>query len=120
MEPLRVDSMEFRFACLIWAHAPIPSGDLLPLCEKEFGWKKSTMYTMLRRLCQRGIFRNEDGAVTAVITRDAWESRQSELFVRESFGGSLPRFLAAFCAHKPLSEKEIEELHALIDKQRRK
>ena len=120
MEPLRGDSMEFRFACLIWAHAPIASGELLPLCGEAFGWKKSTMYTMLRRLCQRGIFRNEDGAVTAVLSREEWESRQSEQFVHESFGGSLPRFLAAFCAHKPLSEGEIAELQALIDQQRRK
>lgn len=120
MEPLRFDSMEFRFACLIWERAPISSGDLVPLCGEVFGWKKSTMYTMLRRLCQRGLFRNENGSVHVQITREEFESRQSEQFVKESFGGSLPRFLAAFCAHKPLSEEEIDEVRALIDAQRRK
>ncbi len=120
MEPIRFDSMEFRFACLIWEHAPIQSGELLPLCEAAFGWKKSTMYTMLRRLCHRGLFVNEDGTVRAKMTKEEFESRQSEQFVDESFGGSLPRFLTAFCARKPLSDEEIDELRALIDAQRRK
>ena len=120
MDDLRPGSMEMRFAELIWKHAPIPSGDLLPLCEEAFGWKKSTMYTMLRRLCERGIFENTDGTVTVRITREEFESRQSEQFVAESFGGSLPRFLAAFCSRKPLTDDEIRELRALIDEQRRK
>lgn len=119
MEELRPGTMEFRFAELIWERAPVPSGELVPLCEKAFGWKKSTTYTMLRRLCERGIFANEDGAVTVRQTREEFLSCQSERYVEESFGGSLPRFLTAFCARKKLSEKDIEELRALIDAQRR-
>ena len=87
---------------------------------KEYGWKKSTMYTMLRRLCQRGIFAIEDGLVVTRITREEFDSRQSHRFVQDSFGGSLPRFLTAFCSRKSLSDEEIEELSRLIDAQRRK
>jgi len=119
MDTLRRDSMEMRFAELIWVHAPIPSGALIPLCEEAFGWKKSTTYTMLRRLCERGIFRNENGTVTTLVTQEEFFSRQSERYVEESFGGSLPRFLTAFCARRKLSDREIEELRALIDAQRK-
>lgn len=120
MEELRPDSMEMRFAQLIWERAPIPSGDLLPIVEESFGWKKSTMYTMLRRLCQRGIFAIEDGLVVTRITREEFDSRRSHRFVQDSFGGSLPRFLTAFCSRKSLTDEEIEELSRLIDEQRRK
>lgn len=120
MDDLRPDSMEMRLADLIWEHAPIHSGDLLPLAAEAFGWKKSTMYTMLRRLCQRGIFQNENGLVTALMSREDWDSRYSQKMVKESFGGSLPRFLTAFCSRNSLTDKEIQELQALIDEQRRK
>lgn len=107
--------METRFAGLIWDAAPIPSGELVKLCERELGWKKSTTYTMLRRLCQRGIFENRDGVVRTLLTREEVQSRQSEAFLQENFQGSIPRFLlAAFSARSPLSEAEIEELEQLI------
>ena len=110
--------IETQFARLIWAHAPLASGELVKLCERHLGWKKSTTYTVLRRLCDRGLFRNDGGTVTAVISREEYENRQSTSFVAENYGGSLPRFLAAFSAGKKLSAEEVEALQALIDANR--
>lgn len=110
----KLGKMEARFAELIWANAPIPSGDLVRLCRQELEWKKSTTYTMLRRLCERGIFQNENGVVTPLLSREEVRLRQSEEFLAETFQGSLPRFLAAFAARKPLTDEEIRELEALI------
>ena len=119
MEDCKLGAMETRFAELIWQHAPIASGELVKLCERELGWKKSTTYTMLRRLCQRGIFQNQNGAVTALLSEQEFHGLQSEKFVEETFDGSLPRFLAAFTARKKLSDREIEALQQLIDESRR-
>ena len=90
----------------------------MKLCERHLGWKKSTTYTVLRRLCDRGLFRNDGGTVTAVVSREEYENRQSTSFVAENYGGSLPRFLAAFSAGKKLSAEEVEALQALIDANR--
>lgn len=110
----KLGKMETRFAELIWANAPISSGELVRLCQEELEWKKSTTYTMLRRLCQRGVFENREGTVTALLSREEVLARQSEAFLEENFQGSLPRFLAAFTARKPLSDQEVRELEALI------
>lgn len=115
----KLGAMEMRFAELIWDNVPINSGELVKLCEKELSWKKSTTYTMLRRLYQRGIFKNEDSIVSAVMTRAEFDARESTDFVEEKFDGSLPRFLAAFTARKKLSDAEIEALQKLIDDSRR-
>lgn len=115
----KLGAMETRFAELIWDNEPISSGDLVKLCEKELSWKKSTTYTMLRRLCERGIFRNADSVITSLISRQDFAALQSEKFVEETFDGSLPRFLAAFTRRKKLSQKEIDELQKLIDESRR-
>ena len=119
MEENKLGAMEMKFAELIWANAPIGSGALVRLCEEALGWKKSTTYTMLRRLCQRGIFKNENSTVTAVLSRADFDARQSEEFVEEKFDGSLPRFLAAFTSRKKLSDAEIDALQRLIDESRR-
>lgn len=112
--------MERKFAELIWQNAPIGSGALVKLCEQALGWKKSTTYTMLRRLCQRGIFKNENSVVETVLTQSQFDAGQSARFVEEKFGGSLPRFLAAFTERKKLSDAEIDALQKLIDDSRRK
>lgn len=106
--------MELRFAALIWAHAPVASGELVRLCAAELGWKKSTTYTMLRRLCQRGLFQNDGGTVRARISEAEFRALQSERFVEDTFEGSLPRFVAAFASRKPLTAQEVEELKRLI------
>ena len=112
---MKLGAVESRFADLVWEHAPLGSGELVKLCEKELNWKKPTTYTVLRRLCERGIFRNEGGLVTSVISREEFYAMQSERFVEETFSGSLPSFLAAFTRRRSLSAAEIEEIRKMID-----
>ena len=111
----RMGAAETRFAEIIWENAPLSSGELVKRSEELLGWKKSTTYTVLRRLCDKGLFRNEGGRVTVLVDREGYGESQSRQFVSESFGGSLPAFLAAFTARKKLTEKEIGELQRLID-----
>lgn len=118
MEDYKLGVMETKFAELMWDNEPISSGDLVKLCEKELAWKKSTTYTMLRRLIDRSIFQNKDGMVTSLISRQEFSALQSEKFVDETFGGSLPQFLAAFTMRKKLSDNEINELQKLIGEKR--
>ena len=119
MSELRMGAMESRFADMIWENEPVPSPELVKLAERELNWKKSTTYTVLKRLCERGIFQNQGGIVTSLISRQDFYAVQSEKFVEETFSGSLPAFLAAFTTRKKLSEEEIAELQALIDQSRR-
>ena len=108
--------MEYRFAELIWSNAPVKSGQLVKMAQDAFGWKKSTTYTMLKRLCTRGLFENEGGLVKAVLQREDYHLKQGEKVLAEGFGGSLPGFLAAFTRKKRLSGEEIRELRNLIEK----
>ena len=119
MADYKLGIVEMKFADLIWKSEPLSSGDLVRLCEAELGWKKSTTYTILRRLCDRGIFRNDGGTVTSLLSKEEFCALQSEEFVEEAYDGSLPKFLAAFTMRKKLSEKEIDELQRLIDQSRR-
>ena len=114
MEDYRLGAVESRFADLIWANEPLPSRELVQLCQQELNWKKPTTYTVLRKLCERGIFRNEGGTVSSVLSRDAFYALQSEKYVEESFQGSLPAFLAAFTQRKALSPEEIAQLRRMI------
>lgn len=118
MADVRLGAVETRFADLIWENEPISSGELVKLCEQKLSWKKSTTYTILRRLCERGIFLNQKGMVTSLLSKDEFHAMQSEKFVEDIFEGSLPRFLAAFSTRKKLSDDEIYELQKLIDKMR--
>lgn len=118
MAKYKLGMMEMRFADLIWDNQPISSGELVKLCEKELSWKKSTTYTILRRLAQRGIFQNIDGTVTSLVSKQEFNALRSEKFIEETFDGSLPKFLAAFTMRKKLSEKEIHELKKIIEKNR--
>lgn len=116
MEYRKLGVIETRFAELIWSHAPISSGELVKLCLQELEWKKSTTYTVLKKLCEQGIFQNDGGVVNAIVSREEFYAMESEKFVEETFRGSLPAFLAAFTARKSLSEKEIAEIRRMIDK----
>lgn len=115
MDGNRLAETESKFVELIWRKEPIPSGELVKLCEKELNWKKSTTYTVLRRLCQQGVLQNEDAIVTAKIKRDEYYGIQSEQFVEDTFQGSLPQFMAAFMSRKKLSRKQIAEIQQLIN-----
>ena len=115
MKAYRLGAVEARFADLIWANAPLTTGELVKLCQKELQWKRTTTYTVLKRLCEREIFETRDSVVTAKLSREAFYACQSEEFVEESFGGSLTAFLAAFTARKKLSQADVAELRRMIE-----
>lgn len=115
MNDLTMGVAESRFADIIWNNEPISSSELVKKSLELLQWKKSTSFTVLKRLCNKGIFQNQNGVVTSLITRDEFHSAQSEQFVDETFNGSLPAFLAAFTSRKKLSDKEIAEIKKLID-----
>lgn len=114
MEDYRLGVVESKFADIIWAHAPLHSRELVQLCQQELNWKKPTTYTVLRKLCERGIFRNDGGTVSSVLSRDEFYALQSEKYVEESFQGSLPAFLAAFTQRNTLTSEEIAQLRQMI------
>lgn len=115
MEDLKLGVVESRFADIIWANEPLHSRELVALCQTGLNWKKPTTYTVLRKLCERGIFRNEDGMVSSVISREEFYAMQSEKFVEEAFDGSLPAFFAAFTLRKNLTSEEVAEIRRMID-----
>ena len=114
MGDLTMGAIESRFAEMIWEREPVSSTELVRLAQQELDWKKSTTYTVLRRLCERGIFQNRDGIVTSLISRQEFYAVRSEQFVEESFSGSLPAFIAAFTANKPLTNAEADEIMRMI------
>ena len=116
MEERKLGPVELRFAELIWENAPISSGELVKLCARELEWKKSTTYTVLKKLCEQGLFQNQGGTVTVLVSRQDYQARQSKQFVADTFSGSLPAFLAAFAQGAPLSQKDIADIRALIDR----
>ncbi|WNS45715.1 BlaI/MecI/CopY family transcriptional regulator [Paenibacillus sp. MMS20-IR301] len=115
MEPYKLFDAEYKFACLIWEHEPINSTELVKLSLARLGWKKSTTYTVLRKLCERGILRNEGAVVTAVIKKTEAQQHESQTVVEKAFDGSLPQFLTAFLGGKKLSKQEAEELKRIIE-----
>ena len=119
MADWKLGPVEARFADLIWKNEPISSGELAKLALRDLDWKKTTAFTVLKRLCDRGLFQNCSGTVTSCISRDEFYARQSEAYVREAFQGSLPAFVAAFGSRSKLTEQEIDELQRLIDEMRR-
>lgn len=118
MLDLKLGDVESRFANIIWNNEPLHSRELSQLAEAELGWKKSTTYTILKRLCDRGIFQNQNGTVSSLLSRDEFQALRSEKFVEDTFHGSLPAFLAAFGSRKKLSEEEIAQLQKVIDSMR--
>ena len=118
MGDTRLGPVESRFADLIWANEPLPSSKLVQLAQQELQWKKSTTYTVLKRLCGRGLFQNQNGMVSSLLSREEFYARQSEQFVEEAFDGSLPAFLAAFTTRKKLSDEEVRQLQQLIHENR--
>ena len=118
MSDLRMGAAEARFADIIWENEPITSGQLAKIGLAQFNWKKTTSHTVVNRLCERGLFQKENGVVTSLISRKEYYARHSEAYVEETFGGSLPAFLAAFSTRKQLSDAEVEELKELIEAMR--
>lgn len=114
----KLGEVEMKFADIIWENEPLSSGRLVKMCEDILQWKKSTTYTILRRVCDRGLFKNEDGMVTSNVSKMEFLSNKSEQFVEETFQGSLPGFIAAFTSQRKLSNEEVEELEKIIERSR--
>lgn len=115
MPEIKLGAVESRFADIIWAHEPLHSRELVQLCAAQLHWNRSTTYTVLRKLCQRGIFQNNGGIVTSLLSRQAFYAVQSEQFVADTFAGSLPAFIAAFTRRQRLSPAEAEAIRRMID-----
>ena len=115
MDEWKLGIVESKFADIIWSHEPLPSRELVALCQQQLNWKKPTTYTVLRKLCERGIFQNEAGMVSSVLSREEFYGMQSEKFVEDAFAGSLPAFLAAFTRRKQLTPEEVALIREMID-----
>ena len=114
MNDTKLGAVESRFADIIWEKEPITTVALVKESEAALKWKKTTTYTVLKRLCEKGIFKNEGGTVTSLVSRDEFYSMRSERIVEEEFCGSLPAFLAAFSKRKPLSDDEVAALRRIV------
>ena len=115
MDDTRLGAVDSQFADIIWKNAPLSSRDLVKLCQQQLEWKKSTTYTVLKKLCDRGIFQNEDGIVTPLVSRQEFHARQSQRFVEETFQGSLPAFISAFASGKTLSPQVVSDIRRMLD-----
>ena len=115
MIDVKLGVVESHFAEIIWENEPIHSRELAKICEKELNWKRPTTYTVLRKLCERGLFQNQGGTVSSVISKQEFAARQSEQFVEETFEGSLPAFLNAFTTRKALTQEEVAQIRQMID-----
>lgn len=120
MKEYRLGALESRFADIVWENAPVSTSVLVKLCEEEFNWKRTTTYTVLKRLSNGGLFKLEGGIVSALLSRDEFYSKQSKHYVKESFGGSLPAFLTAFTSNRKLTLDEVEEIKKMIEKSQEK
>ena len=119
MDKTTLGAVESRFADLIWSNAPMTTAQLIALAKEALDWKRTTTYTVLKRLCERGLFDLTDGTVTAVVSRAEFYERQSREYVQSAFDGSLPAFVAAFSRSRKLKPEEVEALQRLIDESRR-
>ncbi len=115
MKEYRLGALESRFADIVWENAPLSTTELVKLCEDEFSWKRTTTYTVLKRLSNGGLFSLEKGTVKALMTRDEFYSKQSKHYVEQSFSGSLPAFLSAFTSNRKLTQDEIAEIKKMIE-----
>ena len=119
METPKIFEKEYKFCLILWEHEPIRSGDLAKLCEEQLGWKTTTTYTVLKRLSDRGVLKNENMTVTSLISKDEVQASEIDEFVEEKFEGSLPAFFAAFTKRQKISERELDEIQEMIDRARR-
>ncbi len=118
MSQYQIWDSEYRFMRIVWEHAPVGSGRLAELCAAELGWKKSTTYNAIRKMCEKGLIQNESAVVSVRVPKERVQTAESDAFIERTFAGSLPQFLAAFLSGRALAEKEADELKALIDAHR--
>ena len=119
METPKIFEKEYKFCLILWEHEPIRSGELAKLCEEQLGWKTTTTYTVIKRLSDRGVLKNENSIVTSLVSKDEVQASELEQFVERTFEGSLPAFVAAFTKHGKISDREIDAVQAMIDRYRK-
>ena len=119
MDTPKIFESEYRFCLILWEHEPVRSSELVRLCREQLGWKPTTTYTVIKRLSERGVLKNEDSVVTALVTKDQVQAAEIDELVEKKFGGSLPAFVAAFTRHGKMTEKEIDEVQRMIDRFRK-
>ena len=119
MDIPKIFESEYRFCLILWEHEPIKSSELVTLCKEQLGWKPTTTYTVIKRLSERGVLKNENTIVSALITKDEVQAAQINEMVEKTFEGSIPSFIAAFTKHQRISDKEIEEVQKMIDSYRK-
>ena len=119
MDTPKVFESEYRFCLILWENEPVKSSELVNLCKEQLGWSKATTYTVIRRLSERGVLKNENTVVTSLVSKDEVQASELNEMVEKTFEGSLPAFIAAFTKHQKLSEKEIDAVQAMIDRYRK-
>ncbi len=119
MSTPKIFESEYRFCLILWANEPIKSSELVRLCKEQLGWKPTTTYTVIKRLSERGVLKNENTLVTSLVSKDEIQAAEIDEMVEKTFEGSLPAFIAAFTRHNRLSEKEIDEVQGMIDRFRK-
>lgn len=119
MDTPKVFESEYRFCLILWEHEPVKSSELVALCREQLGWKPTTTYTVIKRLSERGILKNENSVVSALVTKDEVQSAEINELVEKKFEGSLPAFVAAFTRHQKITEEEIDEVQRMIDRFRK-
>lgn len=116
MDTPKVFESEYRFCLILWAHEPIKSSELVTLCKEQLGWKPTTTYTVIKRLSERGVLKNENTVVTSLVSKDEVQAAEINEMVEKTFEGSLPAFIAAFTKHQKISDAEIDEIQRMIDR----
>lgn len=119
MSTPKIFESEYRFCLILWENQPISSSNLVKLCREQLGWKPTTTYTVIKRLSERGVLKNEDSVVTALVSKDEVQASEIDELVEKKFEGSLPAFIAAFTKHGKMSEKEIDQVQQMIDRFRK-
>ena len=120
METPKIYESEYPFCLILWAHEPVKSKELVRLCQEQLGWKSTTTYTVIKRLSERGVLKNENTVVTSLVSKDEVQAAELDEFVEKTFEGSLPAFIAAFAKNQKLSDQEIDAMQAMIDQYRRR
>ena len=116
METPKIFESEYRFCLIMWERQPVTAVELVKLCQEQLGWKRTTTYTVIKRLGERGVLKNEEGKITSLVSKEDAQAREINELVEEKFQGSLPAFVAAFTKRKDITDKELDEVQRMIDR----
>lgn len=119
MDTPKIFESEYRFCLIMWEYEPVTAVELVKLCQEQLGWKRTTTYTVIKRLGERGVLKSEDGKITSLVSKEAAQAREINALVEEKFQGSLPAFIAAFAKRQDISNAELDEMQRMIDRIRK-